>query len=356
MQPFLPHHYPVCRQRRRLSRPACSAIVIVGPTASGKSMLAVLLAQMVDGIIINADSMQLYREIPALTDAPQKERLRVPHRLYGCLNADTPCSVGLWQQLAQHEIHQAHKNKKVPIIVGGTGLYIRSLLEGLTPLPTISPDIRQKARDMAATTPPESLHRRLQAVDPHTAHMIHPKDRQRLTRAWEVFLSSGKPLSWWLARETRRPHKPTTTMLIIALEPPRQHIYRRCDQRVKRMMARGALDEVRRLDDKNLSRQLPAMKAIGVQPLLAVLRRECSLPQAISAIQQSTRHYAKRQYTWQKTQGPRAHIVLRHIPSHANLAQLALGLASRAYAGAAKNSKQLLAKFATLSWQTRGLL
>ena len=311
-------------QHRHLSE---RGIIIIGPTASGKSHLANLLAQTVDGIIINADSMQLYRSIEVLNDAPCRGiRLKIPHRLYGCFDAGQSCDVARWRQMALKEIARAQQLKKIPIIVGGSGLYVKTLLDGIAPIPEIAPHIRAETRRMAETMPVATMHHKLQQKDPQTAERIHPHDRQRLIRAWEVLLSSGKSLSCWQKTTTTRALCQCPKMLIIKMSPPRSTIYHRCNQRVDAMLRHGAVDTVCHLLKKNIDPELPAMKAIGVPSLRAFLQSQCSLAEAIAEMKKMTRHYARRQYIWQKTQAPQADMTLTYIPVDANRSRLSLWL------------------------------
>ena len=273
-------------------------IVIFGPTASGKSSLAIDIAREFDGVVINADSMQVYEELRVLTARPSAPRTRRwrPHKLYGVLSAAEVCSAGRWLQLAVPEIEAARRANKLPIIVGGTGLYIRALMEGLNDMPEISDDCRETARSKFSEMGPDAFHKLLADVDPATAARIRPSDPQRMMRAYEVYLSSGRPLSEWQAEAPAPPLD--ARFLVIALKPDRDDLYAACDGRAEGMLAAGALDEVAALAEMNLDPELPAMKALGVPDLLRHIDGEASREEALASLQQATRNYAKRQLTW----------------------------------------------------------
>lgn len=274
------------------------AILIAGPTASGKSALALRLAETVGGAVINADSMQVYRELRVLTARPTPaDEARAPHALYGVLPTAEACSVGRWLDLARAAIAAARAAGRVPIVVGGTGLYLRALTEGLAPVPAIPPAIRTAARRLHAEIGGPAFHARLAARDPAMAARLRPSDPQRLIRAYEVIAATGESLADW----QRRPPAPAVLdrpWLGLLLTPPRPLVYDRCDRRLRTMLADGALDEVRALAGLGLDPALPAMKAVGVPPLLGHVRGEIDRAAALAAAQTATRRYAKRQYTW----------------------------------------------------------
>jgi len=273
-------------------------VLIAGPTASGKSTLALALAEAFEGVIINADSMQVYRELEILTARPDEAaRARVPHRLYGVLAAEPPCSAGRWRALALDEIAAARRAGQTPILVGGSGLYFRALTRGLAPVPDIAPAVRDAATRLYQRLGGERFHALVAERDPALAARLGPGDRQRLTRAWEVLEATGASLAEWQAAEPQGPalEGPVATLL---LEPPRAALYARCDQRFAAMVAAGAVAEVRALMGLGLDPGLPVMKALGVRELGRYLDGEASLEQATAAGQQATRRYAKRQGTW----------------------------------------------------------
>lgn len=276
------------------------AILIAGPTASGKSALALRLAEAVGGTVINADSMQVYRELRILTARPTPaDEARAPHRLYGVLSAAEACSVGCWLDMAREVLAAVRASRRVPIIVGGTGLYFQALTEGLAPVPTIPADIRTAARRLHVELGGPAFHARLADRDPVMAARLRQSDPQRMIRAYEVIEATGVSLADWQGRPPAPPalDRPWHGVL---LEPPRPLVYDRCNRRLEAMLAEGALDEVRALADLALDPALPAMKAVGVAPLLSHVRGETSRAAALAAAQTATRQYAKRQYTWFK--------------------------------------------------------
>ncbi|MGH6880085.1 MAG: tRNA (adenosine(37)-N6)-dimethylallyltransferase MiaA [Hypericibacter sp.] len=282
-------------------------LVIAGPTASGKSALAMALAQKLGGTLINADSMQLYRELSLLSARPtEAEMARVPHRLFGILPANEPCSAGRWRELALGAVAATRAEGRLPILVGGTGLYLESLMRGIADLPPIPDAVRASLQArMKAPGGVGSLFKALEACDPATAARIEPTDRQRILRALELFEATGKPLSAWQAESGRQP-PPDLAFETHLLMPPRAALYAACDRRFGRMVEAGALEEVRALLALKLDPDLPAMKAIGVAELGAHLAGAGDLATAIAAGQQATRRYAKRQYTWFRHRLPEA--------------------------------------------------
>jgi len=274
--------------------------LIAGPTASGKSALALALAERTGGAIVNADSAQVYRDLPVLSAAPSKsDRGRADHRLYGFRDAADPCSAAAWAELAKTEIAALHSQGRLPIVAGGTGLYLRTLLDGIAPVPNIDPEIRNQIRH----APVEDNRRRLEALDPEAAARLDPRDRTRAARALEVALSTGRTLKSWQSWRAGGIGDDVELSTLILL-PPRDWLYRRCDERFAGMVDHGAIAEVEALIARKLNPNLPAMRAIGVPELSAYVRREMSLEAAIAAGQQATRRYAKRQYTWFAHQPP----------------------------------------------------
>jgi tRNA dimethylallyltransferase len=271
--------------------------LIAGPTASGKSALAVRLAREIGGEIINADSMQLYADIPILSAAPtQAEQQGVPHHLFGVADAADGWSAGRWLRAATTTLAEIHARGAPAIIVGGTGLYFSALVDGLAEIPEISPDHRRAAQaDYDALGEPD-FRDRLAAVDSAADARIAAFDRQRLVRAWSVYAATGKALTDWQAAGAPA----ITDFQPIALEPPRETLYARCDTRLGGMIEAGALAEVEALIARGLDPALPALKAVGVRELAAYLRGEAPLYAAIAAARQETRRYAKRQLTWMR--------------------------------------------------------
>ncbi len=275
-------------------------VLIGGPTASGKSALALAVAEEFDGTVINADSMQVYRELAILTARPGPGELaRAPHRLYGTIAAAERCSAARWRDLATAEISTSHGENRLPVVVGGSGLYLRALVDGLSPVPEVPAQTRRAAQDRLAELGAPGLHAALAERDPVMAARLQPRDRQRLVRAWEVLEATGRSLADWQAEPPpARSDRPALRALCLVLEPPRPALYAACDARFLAMLEAGGLAEAAALGRLGLDPALPAMKALGLPELLAHLRGECGLAQATAAAQQATRRYAKRQGTW----------------------------------------------------------
>jgi tRNA dimethylallyltransferase len=272
--------------------------IIFGATASGKSAAALALAQQKNGVIINADASQLYADLRILTARPSvAEEALAPHRLYGILPATQASSVALWLEQVKPAIEQAWQQQQLPILCGGTGMYLKALTEGLAEIPPIPATIRTQVQSLSAP----ALHAQLAACDPAMADRLMVTDTQRLRRAVEVFLASGKPLSYWQA-QPKQPLFPQATIQLEVLNPPRAELYARCNARFVQMIEQGAIAEVEALLQRNLPAHLPIMKAVGVPELAAFLRKEISLDTAITLAQQHTRNYAKRQITWLRHQ------------------------------------------------------
>jgi tRNA dimethylallyltransferase len=275
-------------------------IVIAGPTASGKSGLALTLAEQIGGVIVNADATQIYRDLPILSAAPgEEDRDRAEHQLFGVESGALPCSAADWAELARGEIADIHASSRTPILVGGTGLYLRILLDGIAPVPAIDPEIRRQVREATV----EDNRAKLETLDPDAAARLKPADSARIARALEVRLSTGRTLAEWQSERAGGIGDQVELKPLILL-PPREWLYARCDERFAKMVDQGAVAEVEALLALGLSPTLPVMRAIGVAELLAYLRGQMTLDQAISAGQQATRRYAKRQYTWFAHQPP----------------------------------------------------
>ena len=271
-------------------------ILIAGATASGKSALALALAKKHDGVIINADSMQVYGILRQLTARPDEgEESQAPHRLYGHVAPGAPYSVGVWQSEALAEIAAAQENKQVPIIIGGTGLYFAALTEGLSEIPDIPDAVRAGWRAKLDKLGLDALYEELQARDAVVAARLAAGDTQRILRALEVHEATGTKLSDW---QKIKPQAPLVAARKILLMPTREWLYARCDARFEQMMEGAALAEVRALLAENLPSDTPAMKALGVPEISAMLNDEISRAEAVTAAQQATRRYAKRQMTW----------------------------------------------------------
>jgi tRNA dimethylallyltransferase len=274
------------------------AILIAGPTASGKSGLALRLAEQVGGVVINADSMQVYRELRILTARPAlEEEARVPHALYGFVAGAEPYSAGRYAADAARAISETREAGRVPIIVGGTGLYFKVLLEGLSPVPVIDPEVRAHWRAEAARMPAAELHAILAERDPAMAARLMPTDPQRIVRALEVLESTGRSLADW----QREPGEPVLTeeeTARLLLLPDRTVQGEAIDARFDAMMRAGALEEVRALVAVSLSSELPIMRALGVGPLAAHVLGKLNLEEAVALAKTQTRQYAKRQLAW----------------------------------------------------------
>ena len=281
------------------------ALLIGGPTASGKSQLALSIAQAHDGVVINADSMQVYRDLAVMTARPDaREMAMAPHRLFGFLDAARPCSVALWLEAARAAADEAVAAGRLPILVGGTGLYLAAFVEGISPMPDVPPEVRRAIGARLEEAGSDSLHAELAARDPATAARLPPGDRQRIVRALEVVTATGTPLSAWQAmpREGGWPGP----VLQIVVEPGREALRAACDSRFDAMMEGGALEEVAALAARGLDPDLPAMRALGVPPLIEHLAGRLTLEEAIVRAKAGTRQYAKRQATWFRNQSRQA--------------------------------------------------
>jgi tRNA dimethylallyltransferase len=277
-------------------------LIVAGPTASGKSALTLAVAEAFNGVVINADSMQVYTELRILTARPDpKDEARVPHRLYGVLPVTEVCSAARWREMAIAEILDAHRAGYLPIVCGGTGLYLRVLMQGLSPIPDVPEDIRRDVRTRQERDGPTAQYDRLAECDPVTATRLAPGDRQRVARALEVFAATGRPLSEWLALPPQGP-PPGMRFQILLLKPPRETLYAACDARLLAMVRAGALEEVEALRQEGVDPLLPAMRALGMPAFLQHQAGELGLEEAIDIAQLATRRYAKRQMTWFRNQ------------------------------------------------------
>jgi tRNA dimethylallyltransferase len=294
------------------------ALLVAGPTASGKSALAIALADRLQGTIINADSMQVYRELRVLTARPTAaEEAQVPHRLYGIRPAAEPGSAAWWRGAALDAMQAAHAAGRLPIVTGGTGLYFAALTGGLADIPDPGPLARAEARGLLQQLGAAGLHARLREADPGTAAALNPHDSQRLARAWEVWRGTGEGLAAWQQRAAAAAPRWQFTGLL--LDPPRDALREAIGARFDAMLADGALQEVRALCALGLDPSLPAMRAHGVPELAAHLRGEIPLPEAGRRTALVTGQYTKRQATWFRHHAlaPRTHTI------HARFAGLA---------------------------------
>jgi tRNA dimethylallyltransferase len=274
------------------------AVLIAGPTASGKSAAALALAARLGGMIINADSMQVYRELTVLTARPTPDdEAMAPHRLYGMVPAREAYSAGSWRDDAATAIAEAQSEGRVPVLVGGTGLYFKVLLEGLAPVPDIPAEIREHWREQAETLGAEGLYRELALLDPAMAMRLRPSDPQRVARALEVIEATGVSLAEWHGGETSPMLSPDGVVRIV-VAPEREVVYAQIDARFDRMVEAGAVEEVRALIALHLHPGLPVMRAHGVRELATHLVGAASLEQAVTKAKTETRRYAKRQMTW----------------------------------------------------------
>ena len=276
--------------------------LIVGPTASGKSALALEIAKKQPSVIINADSAQVYRDLRILSARPSDaEMAGIEHQLFGYIDGNEACSAARWASDAKTAIDAAHKRDLLPILVGGTGLYVRILLDGIAPIPEIDPEIRRTIRKLETL----EAYQALQKLDPVSAERLHPTDTTRIQRALEVIRSTEKPLDHWHKHKVGGIAKQIKLQPLILL-PPREWLYQRCDLRLHRMIERGAKEEVLSLLSRNLSANLPVMRAIGVAEIAEWLAGHITGDAAVERAQVATRQYAKRQYTWFRNQCPPA--------------------------------------------------
>ncbi len=280
------------------------AVLIAGPTASGKSALALELAQDAFGTVINADSMQVYRDLRVITARPTPaDEAKVPHRLYGHVDASASFSAGAWLTDAAQALQEARAQGRLPILIGGTGLYFKALTSGLSAVPPVPLEVREAVRARLERDGVEALHAELARRDARAAERLKPRDRTRIARAIEVIEATGRSLLDW-HREGQPPLLPADSFRALFLSPDRDELYARIDARFDAMLKAGALDEVARLAARGLDSLLPAMKAHGVPALIRHLRGEISLEEAATIGCADTRHYAKRQFTWFRHQLP----------------------------------------------------
>jgi len=280
------------------------AVLIAGPTASGKSALALALAEALGGTIINADSMQVYRDLRIVTARPSaQEEARIPHLLYGHVDAAENYSVGRWCVDASAALAAVERAGRLPVVVGGTGLYFKALTRGLAAVPPIPPQIRSGVRERLEREGTAALYAELGERDAATARRLMPRDRARVTRALEVVLATGRSLTDW-HREGMKPALDAEVAVKVFLDVERAELYRRIDARFDAMLASGALDEVRALARRGLDPALPAMKAHGVPWLIRHLKGEIDLAAAVEGAKRDTRRYSKRQGTWFRHQLP----------------------------------------------------
>lgn len=274
-------------------------IVIAGPTASGKSAAALTLAETIGGEVICADSMQVYRDLDVLSARPSAEdHARAPHHLYGHIDGTERYSAGRFAREAKLAIEEVRGRERLPILCGGTGLYLKAMTDGLSPIPEIAQTITE-ALNAEWLASPEGLRSRLLSVDPEMER-LEPADQQRHVRALAVFDDTGRPLSDW--QREPRVKAVQGPVLPLLLSPAREELYARCEARFDQMLERDAMDEARALAQRGLARDLPVMKALGVPELIAHLSGDLSLEEARASAKQETRRFAKRQLTWFRNQ------------------------------------------------------
>ncbi len=280
-------------------------ILIGGPTASGKSNLAMRLAEDVGGVIVNADSMQVYADLAILTSRPTaSDEARCGHHLFGFLDAAAPCSAGLWHRRARGICLEVSSSGLVPIVVGGTGLYLKAFREGLAPIPDIPGGIRERVRQRLATEGPAALHADLERIDPDLAVVLASTDGQRVARAHEVHEATGTRLSEWMTRSREGGWK--GPLWQISLLPDRALLFERAVGRFDGMMAAGALEEAEAFAARRLAPSLPATRCVGLASLTAHLTGRLTLEEACDEARRATRRYARRQFTWFRHQAEEA--------------------------------------------------
>lgn len=274
--------------------------LIAGPTASGKTALALELAKRTPCVIINADSAQVYADLPILSAQPTAAEMdSAPHRLFGYIDGEDPCSAVRWAQDARAAIADAHAAARLPVLVGGTGLYIRTLIEGIAPMPPIGDAVRARVRALSTAQAWEAL----LSEDPDFASTLYPNDDSRIKRALEVIRSTGRSIADWRRHKTGGIGSEIDLRPLILL-PPREWLYDRCDRRFVEMIAGGAVDEVKTVMARGLPNDSPVMRAIGVPQISAMLRGDITRNEAVTLGQIATRQYAKRQFTWFRNQTP----------------------------------------------------
>jgi len=272
--------------------------IVAGPTASGKSALAVELAEKHEGVVINADSMQIYREIPVISAQPSlEERHQVPHLLYGFHPITEHYSAAEWAARAAQAIDETFANGQQPILVGGSGLYLKALTDGFSPMPEVAPTVRRHVCDLYDMLGPVGFHASLEKIDPVIAKRLHPTDRQRCIRAREIYEVSGEPLSAWQARPKHKiaPHLDFKSLVLL---PNRAWLHERINRRFEIMAEIGALQEAEAVNQMNITEPTTGMRAVGLQALRDHSEGFLTLEEAIEQGQTLTRQYAKRQYTW----------------------------------------------------------
>lgn len=282
------------------------AILIAGPTASGKSALALALARDLDGVVINADSMQVYSDLSIITARPSADEMGdIPHALYGTVDGATAWSAANWAEAAMAVTERVWADGKLPILIGGTGMYFKFLLDGVAAIPEIPADVRTTVRAEVEEGGAPKAHKRLAGLDPVTAARLEPNDSQRISRALEVVEATGRTLSDWHKDNKDGPLTALDKvgqLTKLVLDIPRERLYARCDQRFDLMLEAGGLEEIATLRERGLDPSLPVMKSLGVPELMAHMAGEMTLAEAVEAAKMHTRRFAKRQMTWFRNQ------------------------------------------------------
>ena len=278
-------------------------VIITGPTASGKSALALSAASQFNGEVINADSMQVYAELSVLTARPSlDDEVKIPHHLYGVLSGSDVCSAGRWLGMAIDKIKEVHKRGKLPIICGGTGLYLKVLREGISPVPNVPGHILDKVIALYQALGADAFIETLAKFDPISAAKLNPLDRQRVVRAYSVVMATGRSLPEWHKDQAETPLL-RANFFTVHLLPDRAQLYTKIEQRFDSMIDGGGFEEVKALQKLNLAPSVPVMKALGVPEITAYLMGKINLDIAINRSKQTTRNLAKRQMTWLRNQG-----------------------------------------------------
>ena len=282
------------------------ALFIAGPTAGGKSAFALKAAREYNGVIINADSMQVYRDLNVISACPsEQEEQQAPHRLYRFLDGAETCSAAFWAERAMQEVDAVWSDGKLPILVGGTGMYFKVLLDGIAKVPEIPDEVRQEVRRQCAEDGSAALHAELLQTDPEIAKRLAPGDSQRISRAIEVERATGTPLSEWQKETEPGPmqaHDENGSVQKFILLPDREVLYDRCNKRFDLMLEQGGLAEIGTLLERRLPSELPVMRALGVPSLISYLEGNMTLEQASEDAKMQTRRFAKRQLTWFRNQ------------------------------------------------------
>lgn len=282
--------------------PEHTVLCICGPTASGKSAMGIDIARQYDGEIINADSVQVYKELDILSARPNSDELKtVPHHLYGCLPVSESCDAQKWRALAESKIRDCQERGKLPILVGGTGLYFKGLFEGFSPIPDVPTEIFEAGKQRHQEVGGDEFRAEIAQFDPKLAERLPAGDTQRLVRGWTVYHATGKPLSLW-QQEPLSGAPSNMKFRAAVLLPPREELYQRCDLRFDKMIAAGGIAEAEALLAADYSMDLPALRAVGVRDLLFYLKGQVDWDEAVRLCKQATRRYAKRQMTWFRNQ------------------------------------------------------